>query len=161
MSPAASGFSGTLLGGSVTGTGTLDFKATDPGPGVYQARAKVDGQQVWAATPNLNEGKCVSTGSLEGVRAFNYAQPCPTETAVHAEINTAGLPDGTHALTVEVEDAAGDVTTVYSGTLTHRQPRHRVHADRRAVGTRALQRNSVRGSRQAHRNPRRGDDLQP
>jgi hypothetical protein len=118
VSPAASGFSGTLLGGTVTGTGTLAFKATDPGPGIYQARAKVDGQQVWAATPNLNEGKCVSTGSLEGVRAFNYAQPCPTETAVHAEINTAGLPDGTHALTVEVEDAAGDVTTVYSGTLT-------------------------------------------
>ena len=57
-------------------------------------------------------------GSLEGVRAFNYAQPCPTETAVHAEINTAGLADGTHALTVEVEDAAGTVATVYSGTLT-------------------------------------------
>jgi hypothetical protein len=118
VSPAASGLSGTLLGGTVTGTGTLNFKATDPGPGVYQARAKIDGQQVWAATPNPNEGKCVSTGSLEGVRAFNYAQPCPTETAIHAEINTAGLPDGTHALTVEVEDAAGDVTTVYSGTLT-------------------------------------------
>ena len=118
VTPAASGFSGTLLGASVTGTGTLDFKSTDPGPGVYQARAKVDGQQVWAATPNLNEGKCVSTGSLEGVRAFDYAQPCPTETAVHAEINTAGLPDGTHALTIEVEDAAGDVATVYSGTLS-------------------------------------------
>jgi hypothetical protein len=116
--PAGSGFSGTLLGGTVTGTGTLNFKATDPGPGVYQARAKIDGQQVWAATPNLDEGKCVSTGSLEGVRAFNYAQPCPTETAVHAEIYTAGMPDGTHALTVEVEDAAGDVATVYAGTLS-------------------------------------------
>jgi hypothetical protein len=116
--PAGSGFSGTLLGGTVTGTGTLNFKATDPGPGVYQARAKIDGQQVWAATPNLDEGKCVSTGSLEGVRAFDYAQPCPTETAVHAEINTAGLSDGTHALTVEVEDAAGDVATVYAGTLS-------------------------------------------
>jgi len=118
VTPAASGFGGTLLGTSVTGTGMLDFKATDPGPGVYQARAKIEGQQVWAATPNLNEGKCVSTGSLEGVRAFNYAQPCPAETAVHAEINTAGLADGTHALTVEVEDAAGTVATVYSGTLT-------------------------------------------
>ncbi len=116
--PAGSGFSGTLLGGPVTGTGTLNFKATDPGPGVYQARAKIDGQQLWAATPNLNEGKCVSTGSLEGVRAFDYAQPCPPETAVHAEINTAGLPDGTHALTVEVEDAAGNVATVYAGTLS-------------------------------------------
>ena len=116
--PAGSGFSGTVLGETVIGTGTLNFKATDPGPGVYQARAKIDGQQVWAATPNLDEGKCVSTGSLEGVRAFNYAQPCPTETAVHAEINTAGMPDGTHALTVEVEDAAGNIATVYSGTIT-------------------------------------------
>jgi hypothetical protein len=117
--PAASGLGGTLLNSTVTGKATLSFTATDSaGPGIYLVRVKVNGEQVLAETPNLNEGKCVSTGTSEGARAFNYAQPCPTETPVHAEINTAGLADGTHALTVEVEDAAGDVATVYSGTLS-------------------------------------------
>jgi hypothetical protein len=116
--PAGAGFSGTLLGETVTGKGTLSFTAKDPGPGVYQARVQIDGHGAWASTPILNEGKCVSTGSYEGARAFNYAQPCPTETAVHAEIDTTSLADGTHTLTVEVEDAAGNVATVYSGTLS-------------------------------------------
>jgi hypothetical protein len=116
--PAASGLGGTLLNSTVTGKATLNFTATDVGPGIYQVRVKVNGEQVLAETPNANEGKCVATGSSEGARAFNFAQPCPTETPVNAEINTAALPDGTHALTVELEDAAGDVTTVYSGTLT-------------------------------------------
>jgi hypothetical protein len=116
--PTGSGFSGTLLNETVSGKGTLSFTATDPGPGVYQVRAKVNGEQVWAATPDLNEGKCVATGTTEGVRAFNYAQPCPAETAVQMEIDTTSLTDGPHALTVEVEDAAGNITTVYSGTLT-------------------------------------------
>lgn len=115
--PAGAGFSGTLLGETVAGKGTLSFTAKDPGPGVYQARAQIDGHEAWADTPILNGGKCVSTGSYEGARAFNYAQPCPTETAVHAEIDTTNLADGTHTLTVEVEDAAGNVAPVYSGTL--------------------------------------------
>jgi len=116
--PAASGLGGTLLNSTVTGKATLSFTATDGGPGIYQVRVKVNGEQMLAETPNLNEGRCVAAGTSEGARAFNYSQPCPTETPVHAEINTAGLPDGTHAVTVELEDAAGDVTTVYSGTLT-------------------------------------------
>jgi hypothetical protein len=116
--PTASGFSGTLLNETVSGTGTLSFTATDPGPGVYQARVLIDGQGVWAGSPSLNEGKCVTTGTYEGARAFNYAQPCPTEAAVSAEIDTTSLADGAHHLTVEVEDAAGNVATVYSGTLT-------------------------------------------
>jgi hypothetical protein len=116
--PAGSGLSGTLLNSTVTGKGTLSFTATDPGPGVYQANADIDGRRVWVGTPNLNEGKCVSTGTTEGVRAFNYAQPCPAETSVNAEIDTSGLTDGTHHLTVEVEDAAGNTAIVYDGAIT-------------------------------------------
>jgi len=115
--PKGSGFTGSLTGETVSGPGTLSFTATDPGPGVYQVRVKVDGNQVWAETPDDNGGKCVPTGTTAGVRVFDAFQPCPNETAVHAEIHTAILADGTHTLTVEVEDAAGDVATVYSGTL--------------------------------------------
>jgi hypothetical protein len=115
--PKGSGFTGSLTGETVSGPGTLSFAATDPGPGVYQVRVKVDGNQVWAETPNDNGGKCVPTGTTAGVRVFDAFQPCPTETAVHAEVHTAILADGTHTVTVEVEDAAGDISTVYSGTL--------------------------------------------
>ena len=116
--PKGSGFAGSLTGETVSGPGTLSFTATDSGPGVYQVRVKVDGNQVWAETPNDNGGKCVSTGTTAGVRVFYAFQPCPTETAVHAEVHTATLADGTHTVTAEVEDAAGNVATVYSGTLT-------------------------------------------
>lgn len=116
--PSGSEFSGTLLTETVTGKGTLSFTAKDPGPGVYRAEVLIDGHEVWAGTPSLNEGRCVVAGTYEGARAFNYAQPCPAEAAVHAEVETASVADGAHHLTVEVEDAAGNVATVYSATLT-------------------------------------------
>jgi hypothetical protein len=116
--PGATGFSGTLLNETVSGTGTLSFTATDPGPGVYQVKVLIDGHQVWAATPSLNEGKCVAQGTYEEARAFNHEQPCPTSTPVSAEIDTTILADGSHHLAVEVEDAAGNITAVHSSTLT-------------------------------------------
>jgi hypothetical protein len=116
--PKGSGFTGTLLRESVSGTGTLGFTATDAGPGVYQVRVKIGGQQVLVETPNTNSGRCAAAGVSGGVRVFNYAQPCPTETAVRAEVPTASVADGAHALDVEVEDAAGNVSTVYTGTVT-------------------------------------------
>lgn len=115
--PKASGFTGSLTGESVSGPGTLSFTATAAGPGVYQARVKIDGTQVWSQTPNENEGKCVPVTSSGGVKVFDSYQPCPTEAAVHAEIHTSVLADGSHSIAVEVEDAAGDVSTVYTGTL--------------------------------------------
>jgi hypothetical protein len=116
--PGGSGFSGTLLSEMVSGKGRLSFTATDPGPGVYQVIVRIDSQQMWAATPSLNEGKCVVKGAYEGARAFNYAQPCPTSIPVSAEIDTSSLADGPHHLTVEVEDAAGDTSVVYAGTVS-------------------------------------------
>jgi hypothetical protein len=116
--PKGSGFTGTLLRESVSGTGTLDFTATDAGPGVYQVRVKIEGHQVLAETPNTNNGKCAAAGSTGGISVFDYAQPCPTETAVRAEVPTASVADGAHTLEVEVEDAAGNVSTVYTGTVT-------------------------------------------
>ncbi len=115
--PKASGLSGTLLSETLSGAGTLSFTATDTGPGIYQVRVKVNGSQVWAETPNANEGKCVLAGTTAGIRIFDSPQPCPTETTVHAEVHTADFADGQHAVVMELEDAAGNVSTVYSGTV--------------------------------------------
>lgn len=116
--PKGAGFSGTLFHEVVSGTGTLAFTATDLGPGVYQVRVKIDGNQVLAETPNTNNGKCDPSGTSGGIRVFDYAQPCPTETAVNTEVQTASVADGTHTLEIEVEDAAGDVSTAYTGPMT-------------------------------------------
>lgn len=115
--PKASGFTGTLTGETVSGAGTLSFTAMAGGPGVYQARVTIDGTTVWSQTPDENEGKCVPVTSTGGVRVFDAYQPCPIEATVHAEVHTAVLADGLHSIAVEVEDAAGDVSTVYTGTL--------------------------------------------
>jgi len=117
--PAGTGFTGTLLGNPTSGTAGLSFTARDEhGPGIYSASVDIDGRTVWTATPNLNEGECVAHGTYEGALKFRNRQPCPQETEVHTEIQTTVLSEGQHALEVEVEDAAGNRATVYTGTIT-------------------------------------------
>lgn len=117
--PAASGVAGTLLANPASGTASLTFNATDEnGPGVYRAVVQLDGAVVWQQTPNLNEGKCVARGTYDEALVFRSNTPCPQKTAVDAEIPTAGLANGTHQLTVNLEDAAGNSATVYSSTIT-------------------------------------------
>ena len=120
--PKASGFSGTLFHGPVTGAGTLEFTATDGGPGVYQVRVKINGTVVLSETPNPNNGRCAAIATPSGIRAFDYAEPCPDVTPVSSKVPTAGVPDGNHTLEVEVEDAAGNVATVYTGTVATFNP---------------------------------------
>ena len=115
--PKASGFSGALTGETVSGSGTLSLNATDAGPGVYQVRVNIDGTTAWSQMPDENGGKCVPVTTTGGVHVFDSYQPCPLEAVVHAEVHTAALADGLHSVAVEVEDAAGDVSTVYENTL--------------------------------------------
>jgi hypothetical protein len=117
--PVGTGFAGTLLDNPASGAASLSFTAHDEhGPGVYRATVQVDGHPVWSGTPDLNEGECVTHSTYEGVRKFRNLQPCPQETDVHTEIQTSELAEGQHQLTVDIEDAAGNKATVYTGTIT-------------------------------------------
>jgi hypothetical protein len=117
--PTGTGFTGTLLNNPASGTASLSFTARDEhGPGVYRATVQIDGHAVWSGTPDLNEGECVAHGTYEGALKFRNQQPCPQETDVHTEVQTSELAEGQHQLKVEVEDAAGNKATVYSGTIT-------------------------------------------
>ncbi len=133
--PTAGGFAGTLLDVPTSGTASLAFTAHDEhGPGVYRATVQIDGHTVWSATPDLNEGECVAHGTYEGALKFHDSQPCPQETAVHTEIPTSELAEGQHTVKVEVEDAAGNKATVYSGTIMiDNQPPAPVTAPSRGV----------------------------
>ena len=117
--PTGSGFGGSLLEDPTSGNANLAFTAQEEnGPGVYRVSALLDGQVLWAATPNLNDGECVAYGSYHGALNFRWRQPCPQETAANIEIPTASIANGQHQLKVEVEDAAGNTSVVYEHAIT-------------------------------------------
>ena len=119
--PQASGFGGTLLSATASGTAQLQFTAseTPPGPGIYTVIVSVDGHALYDGTPDANAGKCVSVGrDASGVPEFLYADPCPLSEQVDLPIETTDLADGRHELQVSVVDAAGVVATAYDGTIT-------------------------------------------
>ena len=117
--PAGTGFGGTLLDGSASGTANLAFTAHDEhGPGIYRVTADLDGNILWSGTPSLNEGWCVASGTYDGALNFHSTQPCPQETGVNIEAPTAGIAEGEHQLEIEVEDAAGNTSVVYEHTIT-------------------------------------------
>ncbi len=122
--PSASGFSGGITAtGPVAGTQNLVFQAADAGSGVYEVKAKLGSQVVYAGTPNTNSGECVPVGTYGSSREFVSASPCQTSESVTIPVETASVADGQHELTINVIDAAGNETTVYSRIIeTHNAP---------------------------------------
>jgi len=122
--PTGGGYGGTLLAGTARGKQDLSLSAGDPGgPGVYEVTVEADGQTLYSATPDSNDGRCVPVGSSSGALMFDASQPCKTTEAVLAPIDTAGLTDGAHTLKINVTDAAGNSSVVYDSALTtHNAP---------------------------------------
>jgi hypothetical protein len=130
--PAASGFSGPLLAVGAHGVADLLFTASDPrvapgsggGPGVYSVTAKIDGTAVYSGTPNPNGGACVPLGGgpSGGGLMFDAEQPCPPTTTVDIPVNTTGLANGGHDLTVSITDAAGNSATVLDQEISIANP---------------------------------------
>jgi hypothetical protein len=123
--PGGSGFSGTVLRKTVTGTGNLLFTATDPdGPGVYSVTVTLDGTAVYQGTPDNDNGSCVAVGTDPGTGAlmFDTQQPCKQTETIEIPVPTAGLPDGSHELAVSVTDAAGNSSPVFDQDITTSNP---------------------------------------
>ena len=119
--PAATGFSGPLLSANAHGTADIAFTATDPnGPGVYTVAVEIDGQPVYDATPNTNQGNChpVATDATTGALMFDNQQPCPQTETIDIPVDTTALTDGQHDLKVTVTDAAQNTSTVLDQTIT-------------------------------------------
>jgi hypothetical protein len=124
-SPTGTGFSGSALQSPIRGMAHLVFIAGElAGPGVYEMTAAIDGHQVWSGAPNANGGRCVPVGTdaATGALMFDWAQPCPTSETVDALIPTAGLPDGSHRLSVTVTDAAMNTATVFDQNIVTSNP---------------------------------------
>jgi hypothetical protein len=123
-SPSASNFGGPVLSGEARGTEELDLTATDPdGPGVYNVAVEIDGHLAYTGTPDINGGACVSEGTTGGALRFDSAQPCKQTEILKVPVNTTGVLDGQHSVSVVVTDAAHNTATLFAGnTTTHNAP---------------------------------------
>lgn len=121
--PSVSNVSGSLIaGGTLTGTNTISFTASDSGGGIYSATVLVDGRQITQEVPGTNGGLCANLTPSSSTMTFAAPQPCPTAENVSVPLNTTQFSAGQHHLQVIVKDAAGDQAVAYDGTITTSGP---------------------------------------
>jgi hypothetical protein len=111
------------------------------GPGVYGVIVQVDGTTVYEGVPDDAHGRCVSLGvdPATGGQEFDHARPCPAHAHLSIPVDTRGLSDGRHKLTIELGDAGGDTTTVNRTITTFNpvqtpKPRHGGLSARLTIG---------------------------
>ncbi len=120
VGPTVSDVAGELASAStVAGASDVEFDASDPGSGVYQAVFSVDGHVVQQTVLDENGGRCVDVGgSDDGLPAFLYPQPCEQSVSADVAFGTTGIANGSHHLVVTVTDAAGNAATVLDRQVT-------------------------------------------
>ena len=120
--PLTSGVSGSLPGaGVLTGPAALSFEATDTGSGLYMVSAAVDGHLVEQVPFDSDGGRCASLGDGDaGILRFDWSAPCVLSGSGSLTLDTASLADGSHDVQVSVQDAAGNSSPVWSGTILTR-----------------------------------------
>jgi hypothetical protein len=98
VAPIVAAPGGSLLGGGWSrGVASLSFAAADTGGGLTGVAASFD------------DGTLLASPSSCAIAAGRYVrlQPCPLERAGAWSVDTAKLPDGARAVTVEATDAGG------------------------------------------------------
>jgi predicted outer membrane repeat protein len=122
--PTVSSVSGPLVaGGTLTGSQAVSFNAADGQSGVYGGSLVVDGHTVVSQILNTNGGACESLNvTTDGQRSFEHAQPCESSLSASLTLNINPLTAGQHSLELIVEDAAGNQTIAYNGTITTSGP---------------------------------------
>jgi hypothetical protein len=117
--PTVTGLAGNLVSGStLSGTADISFTASDKGPGVYSAWLVVDGKPQPRVLLDSNNGWCVNLGQTnDGTRSFTNPDPCAESVSANLTLNTNQLAAGQHSLELIVDDAAGNQTIAYNGTI--------------------------------------------
>jgi hypothetical protein len=122
--PTVSDVSGPLLaGGTLSGQQAISFDANDGQSGVYGGSLIVDGQTQVSQILDTNGGACESLNlTSDRQRSFEHAQPCKSSLSASLTLDTSLLAAGQHSLELIVEDAAGNQTIAYNGTITTSGP---------------------------------------
>jgi hypothetical protein len=111
--PAAPTVTGRTVvdNGEKSGRVRLTYNAADVGGGVYRTVVRVDGKVV---TADPVGGACADVDPSDG-DAYEFGQPapCPATATRGVDYDVLKLPLAEHAVEVDVEDAAGNITPVY------------------------------------------------
>ena len=118
--PTASSVGGSLTaGGTLSGVQDISFSAADTGSGLYEAVFSIDGHAVSTQLLESGSGPCRSVGGTsDGSNAFFEVEPCPLALSDDLSFDTALAPEGSHLLTVQLLDAAGNATTILNRQVT-------------------------------------------
>ena len=103
--------SGTVTGGTlassgtVAGTASISYQATDASSGVRLVQLRVDGEPV---------------AEKDYIASCSYTdfQACPPSVSDTIDWNTASVANGQHPVELIVEDAAQNTSVIYSGEVT-------------------------------------------
>ena len=108
--PTAGPLDGTLTaGGTHHGDAGVAFSAADAGAGLARALLEVDG----VARVRQLDTSLDCTPLPGDPRGYGSAQPCARSAPVELTWPTASVRDGTHTVSAKLEDAAGNVSTVF------------------------------------------------
>lgn len=125
VTPTATAATGSLTTDSVLAeSASVAFSASDVGSGVAEVRLLADGQLVHTAP--VAGGTCVPVGRGASGAVYAAPKPCPDSARVDATLPVTGIKDGRTRIDVEVADAAGNTTTVYSASkvVANRPPQN-------------------------------------
>jgi hypothetical protein len=113
--PTAGNLSGDLIASPEwRGPMSLAFSAGDSGSGVYRVMVNVDGQDALGVVVDANDGRCADADATNtDPHEFLWPAPCRTSVGPQLSVDTAGLPLGAHAVSLVLEDAAGNRATIY------------------------------------------------
>ncbi|MFI5004955.1 MAG: carboxypeptidase-like regulatory domain-containing protein [Solirubrobacterales bacterium] len=104
---------------TVSGASDVAFHAADPGSGIYEVVALLDGRPLNRRVLDENGGRCRDVGgTTDGLPAFLYTRPCPAALSADEPLDTTGIASGVHHLVVSVTDAAGNAATVLDREIT-------------------------------------------
>ncbi|HEX6743090.1 MAG TPA: hypothetical protein VF087_02730 [Solirubrobacteraceae bacterium] len=113
--PTAADLGGDLIANPTwRGPMSLTFTARDTGSGVYRVIVDVDGQDALGAVVDANGGHCADADATDtDAHEFLWAAPCRLSVAAQMSIDTGTLPLGAHAVSLALEDAAGNRTPIF------------------------------------------------
>src|SRR3954471_13552950 len=115
----------STVSGSLTSeprfAGPLDItlNASDTGSGIYRVLLLVDDQPAAAKVVDDNGGACADVNPANAdPYEFGSQTPCKSAAGGTFTFDSSQLPDGAHNLKVQVEDGAGNATTVVNRPVT-------------------------------------------
>jgi hypothetical protein len=113
--PRAASVGGELTTAPVLrGTLPVRFDGEDAGGGLYRVVVAADGVDRAFATLPDDSGRCRDARpGAGGAYEFAWPRPCPLRAQAAVAVDTRALPEGRHAITGFLEDAAGNRTTLF------------------------------------------------